>query len=113
MFMSSVPSLLKLRASSFKIDFNLRHFFTTGEDQEDDDDPTPVADRVPNSWWVTGLILSIIMCVSILATMFHMNVGTAILSLLLGFIFSFIGVQSAGTTDVNPVSTVAKVSCIL
>lgn len=39
-----------------------------------------------------------------------MNVGEAILSLVLAFIFSFIGVQSTGVTDINPISTVAKAS---
>ena len=77
---------------------------------DDDEDLSPRADRVPTLWWVTGLILSIIMCCAILAKMFAMNVGEALLSLILGFLFSFIGVQSAGTTDVNPVSTVAKAS---
>lgn len=76
---------------------------------EDDEDLTPEADRVPTLWWTTGLAASIILCCSILATMFHMNVGEAILSLILGFAFSFVGVQSAGTTDVNPVTAVAKV----
>ncbi len=76
---------------------------------EDDEDPTPPEDLVPTLWWTTGLGLSIILCVAILAKLFNMNVGEAILALLLGFLFSFIGVQSAGTTDVNPVSTVAKV----
>jgi len=50
------------------------------------------------------------MCCAILATQFNMNVGEAILSLVLAFIFSFIGVQSAGVTDINPISTVAKAS---
>ena len=68
---------------------------------------------MPKAWWMTGLLLSIIMSCAILSTMFEMNVGTAILSLLLGFLFSFIGVQSAGTTDVNPVSTVAKASQLI
>ncbi|KAI0078640.1 oligopeptide transporter [Panus rudis PR-1116 ss-1] len=107
LFMSSLPALLKLRRSSFN--FNVRSWMHH-TDKEDDEDPTKYEDRVPNSWWIPGLILSIIMCVAILAKMFSMNVGEAILSLLLGFIFSFIGVQSAGTTDVNPVSTVAKAS---
>ncbi|KAI0760527.1 oligopeptide transporter [Fomes fomentarius] len=80
---------------------------------EEDDDLSPAADRVPTLWWTVGLALSTIMCVAILATMFHMNVGEAILSLILGFLFSFIGVQSAGTTDVNPVSTVAKASQLI
>lgn len=77
---------------------------------DEDEDETPAEDRVPTLWWTVGLALSTIMCCAILATMFNMNVGEAILSLILGFLFSFIGVQSAGTTDVNPVSTVAKVS---
>lgn len=42
-----------------------------------------------------------------------MNVGEAILALVLGFIFSFIGVQSSGHTDVNPVTTVAKASQLI
>ena len=111
MFMASLPTLMKIRASSFKINF--RTLFSDAVDSEDDEDPTPVADRVPLYWWAPGLLASIIMCVAILATMFHMNVGTAILSLVLGFVFSFIGVQSAGTTDVNPVSTVAKASQLI
>ena len=84
-----------------------------GTEDDLDNDLSPAADRVPTLWWTTGLLLSIIVSVSILATMFHMNVGTAILSLLLGFLFSFIGVQSSGTTDVNPVSTVAKASQLI
>ena len=76
---------------------------------DEDEDLSPREDRVPTLWWTVGLAASIIMCCAILATMFSMNVGEAILSLLLGFLFSFIGVQSAGTTDVNPISTVAKV----
>lgn len=75
----------------------------------EDEDQTPLEDRVPTWWWTSGLFLSTIVCCAILATQFNMNVGEAILSLLLGFIFSFIGVQSSGHTDVNPVSTVAKV----
>ncbi|KAF9460024.1 oligopeptide transporter [Collybia nuda] len=79
----------------------------------EDEDQTPLEDRIPTSWWTTGLFLSTVTCCAILATQFHMNVGEAILSLLLGFIFSFIGVQSSGHTDVNPVSTVAKASQLI
>ena len=39
--------------------------------------------------------------------------GEAILSFILAFIFSFIGVQSAGDTDINPISSVAKASQII
>lgn len=74
---------------------------------------TPVEDLVPTAWWTIGLAASTIMACAILATQFHMNVGEAILSLILGFIFSFIGVQSSGYTDINPVSTVAKASQLI
>ncbi|KAI0718728.1 OPT oligopeptide transporter protein-domain-containing protein [Cerioporus squamosus] len=80
---------------------------------DEDEDLSPREDRVPTLWWTVGLAASVIMCCAILATMFAMNVGEAILSLVLGFVFSFIGVQSAGTTDVNPVSTVAKASQLI
>ncbi|KAJ3513007.1 hypothetical protein NLJ89_g3194 [Agrocybe chaxingu] len=79
----------------------------------EDEDQTPLEDRIPLPWWTIGLLLSTIMSCAILATQFNMNVGEAILSLLLGFIFSFIGVQSTGHTDVNPVSTVAKASQLI
>lgn len=86
---------------------NLFRRFRNGQD---DEDPTPVEHRIPFAWWSIGLTLSTVMCCTILATMFHMNVGQAILALILGFLFSFIGVQSSGATDINPVSTVAKAS---
>lgn len=35
-----------------------------------------------------------------------MNVGLAILALFLGFLFSFVGVQCAGSTDIKPISYV-------
>jgi len=75
-----------------------------------DVDQTPIQDRVPFLWWSVGLVVSTIMSVALLSTQFHMNVGESLLALILGFLFSFIGVLSAGTTDINPVSTVAKVS---
>ncbi|KAL4245457.1 oligopeptide OPT transporter family protein [Abortiporus biennis] len=108
--MSTIPSLIH---SGKYINWNPKSWFTPAEPGAEDEDQTPVADRVPNSWWTTGLALSTIMSVAILAKMFNMNVGEAILSLILGFLFSFIGVQSAGTTDVNPVSTVAKASQLI
>jgi hypothetical protein len=55
------------------------------------------------------LTLVTIMSIALLATQFSLNVGEAILALFLGFIFSFIGVQCSGHTDINPVGTVAKV----
>jgi len=79
----------------------------------EDEDQTPLEDRIPTLWWTSGLFLSTVMSCAILATKFNMNVGEALLSLILGFFFSFIGVQSSGVTDINPVSTVAKASQLI
>ncbi|KAF8921979.1 OPT oligopeptide transporter protein-domain-containing protein [Mucidula mucida] len=80
---------------------------------DDDEDRTPMEDRIPFSWWSIGVFCSTVMSCAILATKFNMNVGEALLALILGFIFSFIGVQSSGQTDINPVSTVAKASQLI
>jgi len=79
----------------------------------EDNDPAPPEHRVPFLWWSTGLVLSVVVSVSLSATQFTINAGEAILALLLGFIFSFIAVQSSGDTDINPVSTVAKASQLI
>lgn len=106
-FLSLLPSLMHMR---FSVP-NYRSFFgKPGELDPEDEDQTPVNDRVPNSWWTVGLLLVSIMCCAILATQSPLNVGEAILALIVGFIFSFIGVQSSGATDINPTGTVAKAS---
>ncbi|KAF8069127.1 oligopeptide transporter, partial [Lyophyllum atratum] len=106
-----LPLLSKIRMPG-KI--NVRSWFAPRSDIDpEDEDQTPLEDRIPTSWWTIGLFLSTVMCCAILATQFEMNVGEAILALILGFIFSFIGVQSSGHTDVNPVSTVAKASQLI
>ncbi|OSD05158.1 oligopeptide transporter [Trametes coccinea BRFM310] len=110
--MNSGAIFQNIRKAGF--DFDVRTWFRDDPtDDPDDEDLSPRADRVPTLWWTTGLLASIILSCAILATLFSMNVGEAILSLVLGFAFSFIGVQSAGTTDVNPVSTVAKASQLI
>lgn len=79
----------------------------------EDEDQTPTEDRVPTLWWIVGLAISTICSVAILSTLFHFNVGEALLALILGFLFSFVSVQSSGHTDINPVSTVAKGSQLI
>ncbi|KAF5378813.1 hypothetical protein D9615_007012 [Tricholomella constricta] len=113
-FADVIFSTAPLLKSVKKENLDPRSWFAprTGIEPEDEDQ-TPLEDRIPTSWWTIGLFLSTVMCCAILATQFHMNVGEAILALLLGFIFSFIGVQSSGHTDVNPVSTVAKASQLI
>ena len=88
-------------------------FRKVDKSDKEDEDQTPEEDRIPRLWWTIGLTLSTILSCAILATLFKMNVGEAILALVLGFLFSFIGVQSSGYTDINPVSTVAKASQLI
>jgi len=80
---------------------------------EGDIDPAPPEDRVKTWWWVVGTLISIIVSCALMGTQFHVGVGETILALILGFVFSFIGVQSSGDTDINPVSTCAKASQIV
>lgn len=108
-FISLAPAVWSLRKKSFDI----KGLFRKAEYDPEDEDQTPVEDRIPFSWWSIGLFLSTVMSCALLATQFKLNVGEAILALLLGFLFSFIGVQSSGHTDVNPVSTVAKASQLI
>jgi OPT oligopeptide transporter protein len=80
---------------------------------EDDNDPAPLEDRVPTWAWTSGLLLSVVLGCALCTTQFHMNVGEVILALILGFLLSFLAVQSAGDTDINPVSTVAKATQLI
>lgn len=77
------------------------------------DDPAPKDQMVHPMWIVGGLAASIVMTVLVCSLQFGMNPGNAILAILLAFIFAFIGVQSAGTTDINPLSSVAKASQLI
>ena len=85
----------------------------TGTPREEDitlDDPALPHEQVPTWAWSIGLALSILGTILVGKFSFGMDVGVSILALILAFIFSFIGVQSSGTTDVNPVGVIAKAS---
>lgn len=56
-------------------------------------DPAPDEDQVPLWAWAGGLVAVIILTVAVMAKAFQLDVGVSILAILLGFIFSFIGVQ--------------------
>lgn len=76
-------------------------------------DPAPKEQQVPLLYVLVGLALSILMTILVCALQFHMNAGNAILAIILAFLFSFIGIQSSGTTDINPLSSVAKASQLI
>lgn len=59
-------------------------------------DPSPPEDQVPTYIWAGLLVVVIISTVVVMSKMFHIDIGISILSILLGFLFSFVGVQTAG-----------------
>ncbi|CAE6510756.1 unnamed protein product [Rhizoctonia solani] len=117
MFMSSRSAFKSFGKIGPAIVNGIRNIRTRGDPNtihhEEDNDPTRPEDRVPTWAWAGGLVISLVMSCALLATQFSLNVGEVILALVLGFIFSFIGVQSSGYTDINPVSTVAKASQLI
>ncbi|KAI8817268.1 OPT oligopeptide transporter protein-domain-containing protein [Fimicolochytrium jonesii] len=76
--------------------------------EEDIVDPAPAHEQVPMWMWASGIVASSILTITICSTMFGVGVGESILAIILGFIFAFIGIQAAGTTDINPVGAIAK-----
>ncbi|KAF9364858.1 hypothetical protein BGX34_000149 [Mortierella sp. NVP85] len=84
------------------------------EDEEDDDeDEAPPDQIVPLKVWVCGLILSSFLCLFLIWYLFkdhHMPVYATALALLLGSLLSVLGVRALGSTDLNPVSGIGKVS---
>ncbi|KAF9979943.1 hypothetical protein BGZ65_005769 [Modicella reniformis] len=85
------------------------------DDDEDEveDDEAPVDQLVPLKIWVCGLILSSFLCLLLIWYLFrdhHMPVYATALALLLGSLLSVLGVRALGSTDLNPVSGIGKVS---
>ncbi|KAG8679543.1 hypothetical protein FRC09_018903, partial [Ceratobasidium sp. 395] len=66
------------------------------------EDPAPPNEQVPLWAWVIGLSLAAVGTLVVGHFQFHLDAGVGIVSLILAFLFAFIGVQSSGTTDVNP-----------
>lgn len=65
---------------------------------------------IPASWWIGGTFLSIVFTCAIMGKYFGMPVYQSIISIILGFIFSFVGIQATGETDINPVGSIGKMS---
>jgi OPT family oligopeptide transporter len=77
------------------------------------EDPAPKEEQVNMLWVYGGLLASIIMTILVCSLQFNMNAGNVVLAIILAFLFSFIGIQSSGTTDINPLSSVAKATQLI
>ncbi|KAI8979182.1 OPT oligopeptide transporter protein-domain-containing protein [Mycotypha africana] len=71
------------------------------------------SELVPAWWWVVGVFISIIFTCAIMGEYFGMPVYQSIVAVILGFILSFVGVQAAGETDINPTGSIGKMSQLI
>ncbi|KAG0237659.1 hypothetical protein BGW41_008324 [Actinomortierella wolfii] len=77
------------------------------------EEDAPESELVPLKIWVIGLILSSALCLLLIWVIFkdqHMPVYATLLALVLGSLLSVLGVRALGSTDLNPVSGIGKVS---
>lgn len=68
------------------------------------------AELVPTMWWMAGTFLSIIFTCAIMGEYFGMPVYQSIVAIILAFLFSFVGIQATGETDINPTGSIGKMS---
>ncbi|KAG0180030.1 hypothetical protein DFQ29_001293 [Apophysomyces sp. BC1021] len=78
--------------------------------EKDVDDRYEKHELVPDWWWITGTFCSIVFTCAIMGKYFGMPVYQSIISVILGFILSFIGIQAVGETNINPLGSVGKMS---
>lgn len=68
---------------------------------------------VPFLWWAAGLVVTILFTVIVLYFSWGINPLETLISVLLGFLFAFVAIQSAGESNINPVGSIAKTSQII
>ncbi|KAF8841630.1 OPT superfamily oligopeptide transporter [Paxillus ammoniavirescens] len=73
-------------------------------------DPVPDHERVPLWMWSSVLIASVIITCVVMGVQFGQNVGITLLAIIFAFLFSFIGCESAGRTNINPVTAIGNAS---
>ncbi|GAA5802237.1 hypothetical protein HPULCUR_007700 [Helicostylum pulchrum] len=79
----------------------------------DEDEIFSKEELVPTWWWVLGVFISIIFTCTIMGEYFGMPVYQSIVAVILGFLLSFVGVQAAGETDINPTGSIGKMSQLI
>lgn len=73
-------------------------------------EPCPPSELVPLWMWGGGIFISIVFTCAILGTQYHENVGVILLAILFAFLFAFIGAESAGRTNITPVTSIGNAS---
>ncbi|KAF9298977.1 hypothetical protein BGZ74_009147 [Mortierella antarctica] len=73
-------------------------------------DTVPEHLQVPTLWWTSGLLVSGVFTVVIMAVDFKVPVYSTLLAIVLSFILAFVGLQASGETDINPTGSIGKVT---
>ncbi|KAG0370115.1 hypothetical protein BGZ54_007643 [Gamsiella multidivaricata] len=73
-------------------------------------DPVPPHLQVPTLWWVTGLVISAVFTIVLMAVDFKVPVYSTIIAIILSFLLAFVGLQASGETDINPTGSIGKVT---
>ncbi|KAG0226299.1 hypothetical protein BGW41_004230 [Actinomortierella wolfii] len=76
-------------------------------------DPVPPHLQVPTLWWVSGLIVSMIFTIVLMAVDFKIPFYWTLLAIVISFILAFVGLQASGETDINPTGSIGKVSQLI
>ncbi|KAG1821376.1 OPT oligopeptide transporter protein-domain-containing protein [Suillus variegatus] len=76
-------------------------------------DTVPEHERVPFWAWGSVLVLSTIVTCVVMGVQFGQNVGITLLAIVFSFLFSFIGCESSGRTNINPVTSIGNASQLI
>ncbi|KAK3677521.1 hypothetical protein LTR78_002371 [Recurvomyces mirabilis] len=74
------------------------------------EEPCSKDELVPTWMWAGGIVLSIIFTCIIMAVQWKQSVGVTILAIVFAFLFSFIGAESTGRTNITPVTSIGNAS---
>jgi len=74
------------------------------------DDPAPPHEQVPWWAWTGGLVISAFFTCLVLGLQYGQNVGVSLLSIVFAFIFSIIGAESTGRTNITRVTSIGNAS---
>ena len=73
-------------------------------------DPVPADEQIPWWMWSGGVLISCIFTCVVLGLQYHQSVGVTIIAIIFAFIFSFIGAESCGRTNIIPVTSLGNAS---
>lgn len=67
-------------------------------------------DRIPDSWWIGGLIAGSLVTIVISSTVFHILWWETVVAIALSAVLAIVAARSLGETDINPTGGMGKVT---